>query len=56
VHTNAVARREVRDIRANSFHRTRDFVPKRQWQILDLGNAGAIVLVRVADSGRLDPN
>jgi hypothetical protein len=41
---------------ANFFYDARDFVPKRQWQIVDPGNTGTIMRVRVTDSGRRNPN
>ena len=56
VNTNAISRRRVRDLRANFFHATSDFVPKRYRQRINFRNAGAIVYVGVTNPGRSNAN
>src|SRR5207245_5312433 len=54
--TNAIALREVRNLRANFFHAASNFVPECHRQRINFGNAGAIVRVRVTDPGSRDAN
>ena len=56
MYANAVAGCDIRDIRSDLFHEPRDFVAERDWQIVDLGNAGAIMRVGVANPGRANTN
>jgi hypothetical protein len=56
MNANTIARSHIRDIRAHLFDAPRHFVSERQWQIVDPGNAGAIMRIRVTDSGRLNAN
>src|SRR5438270_2497951 len=56
VNTNAISRRQVRDLRANFFHGAGDLVPKCQRQRINLRNTGAVVRVRVTDPGSCNAN
>src|SRR5207237_10826491 len=51
-----VAGSELGGIRSDPFPAPRDFVAERDWQIVELGNAGAIMRVGVANPGRANTN
>ena len=46
----------MRHIPADFLHAPRDFVPERHRQIGDPGNAGAVMRVRMTDSGSSNAN
>jgi hypothetical protein len=56
VNANAIARCDVNDFSADTFDAPGHFVPERQRQRIDLGNAGAIMRVRVTNPASCNPN
>src|SRR4030095_4525513 len=56
MYANAAARRDVGHIRSHSFDLARDLVTWRHWQIVDLGNPGAIMFVGMTDARRGNAN
>jgi hypothetical protein len=56
MYTDAIAARDMLDIGADFLDPTCDFVPERYRQMLNPGNAGAIMFVGVADPARRNPN
>ena len=56
MHANAVAGFYLSNVFTDFFDAPRDFVAKRERQTVDLGNARAIMRVRVTDSGSGNAN
>src|SRR5438876_7631494 len=56
MYAHAVAGCDVCHFVSDLLDTTRDFVAERHRQIVDLGNAGAIMRVRVANPGRANTN
>ena len=56
MHTNAVAGSEVCNFIPDFLDAACNFVPERYRQILDLGNAGAIMRIGVTNAGRGNAN
>jgi hypothetical protein len=56
MHANPVPGRYVRNICSDFFDAAGNFVSERQRQIVHLGNAGAIMRIRVTDADSRDAN
>src|SRR5215468_10721681 len=56
MYANPVTRCDVSDLRTDFVDNARDFVTERQRQLVDLGNAGAIMFVRMTNPRRRDAN
>jgi hypothetical protein len=56
MYADAIAGPDVVDIGADFFDPACDLVPERYRQMVNPGNAGAIMFVRMTDPGRRNPN
>jgi hypothetical protein len=54
VEANAIARHDLRHLLASALDHASHFVPKRDWQMIDRRNAGAVMCIGMTDSSRFN--